>query len=179
MQASPFYSEAHEAFRATVRRFVATEIEPYAAAWDEAETFPRELYQKAAAIGLLQMGFRAADRRRRLRGAEGARAARRAVGPRDQRTRDYRAGRRLRRRQSENAREARRRPLNRQWQKNLHHLGHARRLVHGGGAHGRRRKKRNFAAGDPARRTRLHPHAAEKDGLVGVGYGDALFRELQ
>src|SRR5712691_5852632 len=60
MQASPFYSEAHEAFRATVRRFVATEIEPYAAAWDEAETFPRELYQKAAAIGLLQMGFPAA-----------------------------------------------------------------------------------------------------------------------
>jgi len=57
---SPFYSEAHEAFRATVRRFVATEIEPYAAAWDEAETFPRELYQKAAAIGLLQMGFPAA-----------------------------------------------------------------------------------------------------------------------
>lgn len=60
MQASPFYSEAHEAFRATVRRFVAAEIEPYAAEWDEAETFPRELYQKAAAIGLLQMGFPAA-----------------------------------------------------------------------------------------------------------------------
>ena len=57
---SPFYSEAHEAFRETVRRFVAAEIEPYAAAWDEAETFPRELYQKAAAIGLLQMGFPAA-----------------------------------------------------------------------------------------------------------------------
>ena len=57
---SPFYSEQHEAFRATVRRFVAAEIEPYAAAWDEAETFPRELYQKAAAIGLLQMGFPAA-----------------------------------------------------------------------------------------------------------------------
>jgi acyl-CoA dehydrogenase len=54
---SPFYSEEHEAFRATVRRFVAAEIEPYAAEWDEAETFPRELYQKAAAIGLLQMGF--------------------------------------------------------------------------------------------------------------------------
>jgi acyl-CoA dehydrogenase len=57
---SPFYSEAHEVFRETVRRFVAAEIEPYAAAWDEAETFPRELYQKAAAIGLLQMGFPAA-----------------------------------------------------------------------------------------------------------------------
>jgi acyl-CoA dehydrogenase len=57
---NPFYSEQHEAFRATVRRFVASEIEPHAAAWDEAETFPRELYQKAAAIGLLQMGFPAA-----------------------------------------------------------------------------------------------------------------------
>jgi acyl-CoA dehydrogenase len=57
---SPFYSEAHEAFRETVRRFVAAEIEPHAAAWDEAETFPRELYQKAAAIGLLQIGFPAA-----------------------------------------------------------------------------------------------------------------------
>src|ERR1700682_4244197 len=56
----PLYSEQHEAFRATVRRFVAAEIEPYAAEWDEAETFPRELYQKAAAIGLLQMGFPAA-----------------------------------------------------------------------------------------------------------------------
>src|SRR6202158_6133760 len=61
MQApSPFYSEQHEAFRATVRRFVAAEIEPFATAWDEAETFPRELYQKAATIGLLQMGFPAA-----------------------------------------------------------------------------------------------------------------------
>jgi acyl-CoA dehydrogenase len=57
---SPFYNEQHEAFRATVRRFVAAEIEPFASAWDEAETFPRELYQKAAAIGLLQMGFPAA-----------------------------------------------------------------------------------------------------------------------
>src|ERR1700730_5430873 len=57
---SPFYSEAHEGFRATVRRFVAAKIEPFASAWDEAETFRRELYQKAAAIGLLQMGFPAA-----------------------------------------------------------------------------------------------------------------------
>src|SRR5262249_36566052 len=55
-----FYSEEHEAFRDTVRRFVATEIEPHASEWDEAETFPRELYQKAAAIGLLQIGFPAA-----------------------------------------------------------------------------------------------------------------------
>ena len=50
---SPYYTAEHEAFRDTIRRFVAKEIEPYATAWDEAETFPRELYAKAAAVGLL------------------------------------------------------------------------------------------------------------------------------
>jgi acyl-CoA dehydrogenase len=54
---SPFYGPEHEAFRETVRRFVAKEIEPFATQWDEAEEFPRELYRKAAAIGLLQLGF--------------------------------------------------------------------------------------------------------------------------
>ena len=33
------------------------EITPHAAAWDEAEEFPRELYRKAAAAGLLGIGF--------------------------------------------------------------------------------------------------------------------------
>src|SRR5579863_4460811 len=55
--ASPYYTEQHEAFRDTIRRFVAKEIEPFAAVWDEAETFPRELYEKAAAVGLLALGF--------------------------------------------------------------------------------------------------------------------------
>jgi acyl-CoA dehydrogenase len=54
---SPFYTDDHEAFRDVVRRFVAKEIEPYAAAWDEAGEFPRDLYVKAAGIGLLGMGF--------------------------------------------------------------------------------------------------------------------------
>ena len=53
----PFLTAEHEAFRDTVRRFVRTEITPYAAEWDEAETFPRELYKKAAAIGMLGLGF--------------------------------------------------------------------------------------------------------------------------
>src|SRR5439155_20059791 len=55
--ASPFYSEEHEAFRRTVRRFVDREIAPHVDQWDEAEEFPRELYKKAAAAGLLQLGF--------------------------------------------------------------------------------------------------------------------------
>jgi len=55
--ASPFYTEEHEAFRNTVRRFVEREIMPHVDQWDEAEEFPRELYRKASAAGLLQLGF--------------------------------------------------------------------------------------------------------------------------
>jgi alkylation response protein AidB-like acyl-CoA dehydrogenase len=55
--ASPFYTAEHEAYREVVRRFVEREIEPYAHEWDEAGRFPRVLYEKAAAIGLLGLGF--------------------------------------------------------------------------------------------------------------------------
>ena len=54
---SPFYTEDHEAFRDVMRSFVSREIEPYASQWDEAGEFPRELYAKAAGIGLLALGF--------------------------------------------------------------------------------------------------------------------------
>src|SRR5437764_9013208 len=54
---SPFYTAEHEAYREVVRRFVEKEIAPYAHEWDEAGGFPRELYRKAAAIGLLGLGF--------------------------------------------------------------------------------------------------------------------------
>src|SRR6201996_3261415 len=54
---SPFYTAEHEAWRAVVRRFVETDCEPHAHEWDEAGEFPRELYAKAAAIGLLGLGF--------------------------------------------------------------------------------------------------------------------------
>jgi acyl-CoA dehydrogenase len=54
---SPFYTAEHEAFRDTIRRFVTKEIEPFAAQWDEAGGFPRELYEKASAVGLLALGF--------------------------------------------------------------------------------------------------------------------------
>src|SRR3978361_1995558 len=55
--ASPFYTAEHEAYRDVVRRFVEREIAPFAHEWDEAGGFPRELYRKAAAIGLLGLGF--------------------------------------------------------------------------------------------------------------------------
>ena len=52
-----YFSAAHEAFRATVRRFVDAEIAPHASAWDEAGTFPRELYRRAAAVGITGIGY--------------------------------------------------------------------------------------------------------------------------
>ncbi len=45
-------SPEHAALRDSVRRFVAQELEPHAAAWDEAGEFPRDLYRRAAAAGL-------------------------------------------------------------------------------------------------------------------------------
>ena len=57
MKRHPAFTEEHEAWRDTVRRFVDREIIPHASAWDEAGEFPRELYRKAATAGLLGMGF--------------------------------------------------------------------------------------------------------------------------
>jgi acyl-CoA dehydrogenase len=48
---------ARDAFRASVRRFVEHEIAPHIDAWDEAGEFPRALYAKAAAAGLLGLGY--------------------------------------------------------------------------------------------------------------------------
>jgi acyl-CoA dehydrogenase len=57
LEPSPFYTPDHLAWQATLRRWVTREIAPHATAWDEAGAFPRELYQKAAEMGLLQLGF--------------------------------------------------------------------------------------------------------------------------
>ncbi len=54
---SPYYTAEHEAFRDTMRRFVTREIAPFVNDWDEAGSFPRELYRKAADVGLLGLGF--------------------------------------------------------------------------------------------------------------------------
>ena len=44
-------------FRASIRRWVDAEVLPHVAAWDEAGAFPRALYRRAAALGLLQLGY--------------------------------------------------------------------------------------------------------------------------
>jgi acyl-CoA dehydrogenase len=50
-------SESHELFRQTCLRFAEREIAPYAAEWEEAGEFPRELYVKAAEAGITTSSF--------------------------------------------------------------------------------------------------------------------------
>ncbi len=52
----PPLSPDHEASRASVRTVVQREIAPHVDTWDEAGSFPRELYRRAAALGLLGLG---------------------------------------------------------------------------------------------------------------------------
>ena len=47
----------HTLFRDSVRVFVEAEIAPHVNAWDEAGSFPRELYHRAAHLGLLGLGY--------------------------------------------------------------------------------------------------------------------------
>ena len=49
------YDAEHEAFRDTVRTFLAKEVVPHAAEWDRAGIVPRELFAAAGAQGLLGM----------------------------------------------------------------------------------------------------------------------------
>jgi len=54
----PFYfTPEHEQFRSTLREFIAREVTPHVDDWDEAETFPRELYERSAALGILGLGY--------------------------------------------------------------------------------------------------------------------------
>jgi len=52
-----YFTPEHEAFRASLRNFVAREITPFVNEWDEAETFPLSLYKKAAELGITGLGF--------------------------------------------------------------------------------------------------------------------------
>lgn len=53
----PLYNEDHQAWRATLRKFIEAEIMPHVEAWEEAGEFPRDLYKKAAEVGLLGLGY--------------------------------------------------------------------------------------------------------------------------
>lgn len=52
-----YFNEEHEMIRQATRRFVEREILPYVDEWEEAGSFPRELYKKAGELGILGVGF--------------------------------------------------------------------------------------------------------------------------
>jgi acyl-CoA dehydrogenase len=52
-----YFDPSHQMVRDSVRRFVEREILRDIDAWEEAENFPRELYLKAGAAGILGIGF--------------------------------------------------------------------------------------------------------------------------
>ncbi|MBW1881624.1 MAG: acyl-CoA dehydrogenase family protein [Deltaproteobacteria bacterium] len=49
--------DSHRTFREVCRRFVREEIAPHVWEWEEAEAFPKELFRKAGAAGLLGTSF--------------------------------------------------------------------------------------------------------------------------
>lgn len=49
---NPFDTEERRQFRETVRRFMATEIEPNVDTWDEAGSYPHEINEKICALGI-------------------------------------------------------------------------------------------------------------------------------
>src|SRR5262245_54326898 len=51
------FSQDHQQFRETVRRFFRNEVEPNIKEWEKAGTFDPSLFRKAAEYGLLQAGI--------------------------------------------------------------------------------------------------------------------------
>jgi acyl-CoA dehydrogenase len=52
-----YFDPSHQMVRDSVRRVVEREVLPDINAWEEAESFPRELYLKAGAAGILGIGY--------------------------------------------------------------------------------------------------------------------------
>lgn len=52
-----YFTKSHDMVRKSVREFIKKEVLPYIEEWEEAGTFPREIYQKAADVGILGIGY--------------------------------------------------------------------------------------------------------------------------
>jgi acyl-CoA dehydrogenase len=52
-----YFTEEHQIFRTSVRRFVEKEISPHIDLWEDEELFPVELYRRCAAEGFLGIGY--------------------------------------------------------------------------------------------------------------------------
>jgi acyl-CoA dehydrogenase len=52
-----YFGKAHEMVRRSVKEFVDKEVKPFIDEWEDAGEFPRELYKKAADVGILGTGY--------------------------------------------------------------------------------------------------------------------------
>jgi acyl-CoA dehydrogenase len=53
----PPFTDEHEQLREAIRRFVATELRPHVAEWEEAEWFPNEVFARMAELGYLGLKY--------------------------------------------------------------------------------------------------------------------------
>ncbi|HLY47748.1 MAG TPA: acyl-CoA dehydrogenase family protein [Solirubrobacteraceae bacterium] len=53
----PPFTEEHEQFRATVRRFVETELLPHSPEWEAARWFPNQVFERLAELGYIGLKF--------------------------------------------------------------------------------------------------------------------------
>lgn len=52
-----YFNETHEQVRTTIRKFIAEHISANIREWEEAGTFPREIYRLAGDAGILSLGY--------------------------------------------------------------------------------------------------------------------------
>lgn len=52
-----FFTQDHEIFRRSFREFVEKELAPHADAWERAEEFPREVFQRMGKLGYLGLSY--------------------------------------------------------------------------------------------------------------------------
>ena len=55
---SPYFREEHELLRRQVRRFVETEVKPFAHAWEEQGFVPREVLRRMGELGFFGIVIR-------------------------------------------------------------------------------------------------------------------------
>jgi acyl-CoA dehydrogenase len=57
MPPTPPFTEEHDALRDSIPRFVAAELRPHAAAWEQERWFPDEVFEKLAGVGFLGLKY--------------------------------------------------------------------------------------------------------------------------
>jgi acyl-CoA dehydrogenase len=52
-----YFTKAHDMVRRSVKEFIDKEVKPFIDEWEEAGSFPKEIYKKAGDVGILGIGY--------------------------------------------------------------------------------------------------------------------------